>query len=94
MSDAFQRLQFISPVVTISSFLLTAAIWIEEPDWQARLKILFIFLTLILMNSVLTTATAKAIRIRKLNRWSLARDEKIHLIGDHDGDDAATEEEA
>lgn len=69
MRDAFQRLHYNAPVVTLASLCIVIAVWVEDPDWQARIKVICIFLILAVMNSVLNHATARAIRIREKGHW-------------------------
>jgi monovalent cation/proton antiporter MnhG/PhaG subunit len=66
MRDPFQRLHFSAAVVSWSAPLLTIAVWLEDSDWQARLKAILITLILFWMNSILTHATARAIRLRQV----------------------------
>lgn len=77
MRDAYQRLHYNAPVVLLSSVLVLAAVWLESSDWQSRIKVTFIFLVLAVTNSVLSHATARAIRIREKDAWPPTADEKI-----------------
>lgn len=81
MRDAFQRLHFSASVVSISSPLIVIAVFLEESQAQARLKVLLIALLLFCLNAVLTHATAKAIRVRKTGHWQVQRRERIPLQG-------------
>ena len=67
MNDPYQRLQFNAPVVTLGAALLVIAVWLDDPVWQARIKIILIALVMALTNSVLAQATARAVRIRDKN---------------------------
>jgi monovalent cation/proton antiporter MnhG/PhaG subunit len=80
MRDAYQRLHFSAPVVTISMLLITIAVFIEEPDSQARIKVVLIFVLLLLMNSILSHATARAIRIRQVGHWEVDEKENVPLV--------------
>ena len=81
MRDAYQRLQYSAVVVTLSVLLIAIAVWIEEKDPQARVKVILIGFTLFLMNSVLTSATAKAVRINEQKHWEPHPEEQIPVIG-------------
>ncbi len=81
MRDAFQRLHFSASIVSLSFPLVVVAVFLEESQTQARLKVVLIALLLFCLNAVLTHATAKATRIRKAGHWQISRDEKIPLQG-------------
>ncbi len=81
MRDAFQRLNFAASVVSISSPLIVIAVFLEESEAQARLKMVLIALLLLCLNAVLTHATAKATRIRKTGHWLVRPEEHIPLAG-------------
>lgn len=81
MRDACQRLHFSAVVVTFSTLLIAIAVWIEEKDPQARIKVVLIGLILFVMNSVLTSATAKAVRVHDKGHWEPHPEEKIPVIG-------------
>lgn len=81
MRDAFQRLNFTASVVSFSSLLIVIAVFLEESQAQARLKVVLIALLLFCLNPVLTHATAKATRIRKAGHWEVRPEERIPLKG-------------
>ncbi len=81
MRDAFQRLHFAASVVSVSSLLIVIAVFLEEGEWQARLKVMLTAVLLFGLNAVLTHATARAIRIRKTGHWKVKPDERIPLEG-------------
>jgi monovalent cation/proton antiporter MnhG/PhaG subunit len=81
MRDPFQRLHFSAPVVTFSTLLIAIGVWVEEKDPQARIKVVLIGVVLFLMNSVLTSATAKAVRIRQQGHWEPHEEERIAVNG-------------
>jgi multisubunit Na+/H+ antiporter MnhG subunit len=81
MRNAFQRLQFCSAVVAFCPVLIAMAVWMGHPDATARIKVLLVGLVLLVMNSVLATATAKATRIRETSHWEPHADEKIPIVG-------------
>ncbi len=81
MRDAFQRLHFAASVVSFSSVLIVIAVFVEESQAQARLKVVLIALLLFCLNAVLTHATAKAIRVRKAGHWEVRPEERIPVQG-------------
>jgi monovalent cation/proton antiporter MnhG/PhaG subunit len=83
MRDPYQRLHFATPIVSISITLIVVAIWIEDGQWQSRIKAVMVALILFFMNSILSHATARAIRIRKLEHWPVSPDEHMPLVEDH-----------
>jgi multicomponent Na+:H+ antiporter subunit G len=82
MRDPFQRLQYCTPVTTIGVFLITLAVWIGDASWQSRLKMLCIAMTLFWMNAILSHATARAIRIRRIGHLDPREDEEIPIKDD------------
>ena len=81
MRNAYQRLNFPGVVVTVCVPLIVAAVWIDEKDPAARVKIILIALILYVMNAVLSSATAKAIRIQEVGHWEPHPEERIPVIG-------------
>ena len=69
MRDPLQRLQFSMPIVSISVLLIVIAVFLENGETQARIKIILIGLILFFMNSVLTHVTARAIYIKRYGHW-------------------------
>lgn len=81
MRDAYQRLNFAAAVVTFSTLLIAIAVWVEEKDPQPRIKVILIGFVLYLMNSILTSATGKAVRIHEKGHWEPHPEEQIPVIG-------------
>ena len=69
MKDLYERLHYLSPPATISVICFTAAVVIDKHLSQAGIKALLIMFVLLVMNAVLTHATARAARIRQFGRW-------------------------
>ncbi len=92
MRNAFQKLNFTAPIVSISCLLIVIAVFLEESEAQARLKVVLIAVLLFCLNAVLTHATAKATRIRKAGHWEVKPEERIPLHGKdrYAGDDKST----
>jgi len=82
MRDPLQRLHFATPIVSISIGLIVVAIWVEDGEWQSRIKAVLVALILFFMNSILSHATARAIRIRKLEHWPVTPQEHMPLVQD------------
>ncbi len=80
MTTVFERLHFSAVLASFCAALIVIAVWLDDPDWQSRLKALCIAILLFVMNGVLTHATARAIRIRQAKRLDIGPDEKILLI--------------
>lgn len=80
MQNALQRLHFSAPVTSLSVALIACAVWIDDPNWQARLKVVLIAGIMFLMNAILSHATARAIRIREDRRFKPEPSESVSLI--------------
>ncbi len=70
MKDLFERLHYMASVTTVSAFCILVAVVIEEGWGQATIKTILVFVVLLLMNAVLTHATARAARVRTLGHWT------------------------
>jgi multisubunit Na+/H+ antiporter MnhG subunit len=79
--DAYQRLHYSAPIVCFSVLFIAIAVFLENRDPAARIKIVLISVILFWMNSVLTHATGKAIRIRDAGRLQVDVSEGIPLTG-------------
>lgn len=75
--DLFQRLHYLSVVTTVSMLGLLVAVVIKEGAGQAAIKVILTFIVLLLINAVLTHATARAARVRKLGHWAATPEEHI-----------------
>jgi monovalent cation/proton antiporter MnhG/PhaG subunit len=69
MKDLYERLHYLSPPATVSIICFTAAVIVDKHLSQAGIKALLIMVVLLLMNAVLTHATARAARVRQFGRW-------------------------
>jgi multisubunit Na+/H+ antiporter MnhG subunit len=81
MRNPYQRLQFSAPVVGVSIMLIVAAVWVEDAEWQSRIKATLIALILFFTNAILSHATARAIRIREVGHWPATEDEHVPIVG-------------
>jgi len=80
MRDPFQKLHFSSPIVALCPLFISVAVFLENSDPAARFKVVIISVVLFLMNSVLSHATGKAIRIRDVGQWPVQIKEGIPLV--------------
>lgn len=65
MRDAYERLHYLAPISSVSVMAIAIAILLQEALSQAGIKSIIVALILVLMNSVLTHATARAARVRE-----------------------------
>jgi monovalent cation/proton antiporter MnhG/PhaG subunit len=77
--DSYERLHYMATVTTISASALLAAVVVKDGWGQATIKMILNCLVLLLVNAVLTHATAKANRVRELGHWT--PDPKEHIEG-------------
>lgn len=78
MKDEYQMLHFMSPPASISIILITVAIFLQQGRKPESLKALFIVVALLMMNSVVTHATARAFRIRETREhWEPQEGEEV-----------------
>ncbi|MBV8205689.1 MAG: monovalent cation/H(+) antiporter subunit G [Acidobacteria bacterium] len=69
MKDFFEKLHYMSTVCTVSSFFVLLAVVLKEGAGQAAIKMALIFVALLIMNAVLTHASARAARVRTFGTW-------------------------
>jgi len=69
MKDFYERLHYLFPPATLTIICFAAAVLLDEHFSQAGIKALLIMVLLLIMNAVLTHATARAARIRQFGRW-------------------------
>jgi monovalent cation/proton antiporter MnhG/PhaG subunit len=81
LTDAYERLHLSSIVVSLSAGLTAAAVWLEDGDWQARIKVSIVAFLLFAMNSILNHATARAKRISQTGHWTPEAEEQIPIAG-------------
>lgn len=79
LEDFYVRLHYLAPVTTVAFLALLVAVVIREGVGQAAIKTLLVFAALLLINAVLTHATARAARVRELGHW--AADPKENIPG-------------
>ena len=77
MGGAYQRLHFVSPVVSVAAVLVAAAVWVSGCEVQAGVKATLCALILFVMNGVLSHATALAIRVKTHRRWAVEAEDVV-----------------
>lgn len=76
--DVFDRLHYLSVVTTVATFAMLMAVVIKEGWGQATIKTILVFFVLLLINAVLTHATARSARVREFGYWTPQPDEDLH----------------
>ncbi len=79
--DFYERLHFLSTITTVSTFALLLAIVVKEGWGQATIKGILVYLVLLLINAVLTHATARAARVREFGHWTVDPSENVEGAG-------------
>jgi len=79
MKDEYQMMHFMSPPASFSVVLITIAIFLQQGRKPESFKALFVVGVLILMNSIVTHATARAFRIREIKNWKPLEGEEVPL---------------
>lgn len=75
--DFYDRLHYLGPAGSLGVVAMAGALLLKEPFSSAGLKVIMITLLLVISNSVLTHATARAGRIHQLGDWQPKRGEGI-----------------
>jgi multisubunit Na+/H+ antiporter MnhG subunit len=69
MRDPYQKMHFLAPPASLSAAFITIAIFLQRGLKPESFKALFVMLTLIGMNTVVTHAAARALRIAEVKDW-------------------------
>lgn len=69
MKDLYEKLHYLSMPATIGVGCFSLAIVVDKHFSTAGIKATIIFVVILLMNAVLTHATARAARVRQFGRW-------------------------
>lgn len=77
MRNVLDALHYLAPVTTVSSMALLAAVVVAEGWGQATIKTILICVVMLLINAVLSHATARAYRVEQLGQWQPTPDEEI-----------------
>jgi multisubunit Na+/H+ antiporter MnhG subunit len=81
MRDEYQMMHFMSPPASVSAILITVAIFLQRGLKPESFKAVFVTLVLMMMNTVVTHATARAFRIRECREqeWQPAAGQEVPL---------------
>ncbi|HZP62748.1 MAG TPA: monovalent cation/H(+) antiporter subunit G [Terriglobales bacterium] len=81
MKDEYQMMHFMYPPACLSVIFITAAIFLQNGRKPECFKGLFIVLIVLVMNSVVTHATARAFRIRETrDEWRPGEGENVPVL--------------
>jgi multisubunit Na+/H+ antiporter MnhG subunit len=80
VKNTLERLHFTATVTSLCVALITLAVWVDDPNWQSRIKATLIAIVLFFMNSVLSHATARAVRVFENKQLEPTSTEKIMHI--------------
>jgi multisubunit Na+/H+ antiporter MnhG subunit len=80
MRDEYQMMHFMAPPASVSVILITVAIFLQRGLKPESFKAVFITVVLLMMNTIVTHATARAFRIRECRRdWQPTAGEEVPL---------------
>ena len=80
IKDVYERIHFIYPAATIGVAAIAAAVVVEKSISQAGVKAILTALVVFWANPALSSATAKAARVRRLGDWKPKPDEHIQIV--------------
>ena len=80
MREPTQALHYLFPPATAGIVLLAAAVYMATGAGQATGKAVLIALIILASNSVVTHATARAFRSRKLGHWEPLDGDPIEMV--------------
>jgi len=78
--DPYQRMHYISPPASLSSFLIATAIFIQRGLKPESFKTLFVAFVLVGMNTIVTHTAARAFRIAEVPDWDPAEGEEVPIL--------------
>lgn len=73
----FEKLHFMGPAGSVGAVLIAAAVVIRAPSLAVSMKAVLVAMLLVISNSVVTHATARAARIHHSGDWQPQRGEEI-----------------
>jgi monovalent cation/proton antiporter MnhG/PhaG subunit len=80
MKEPTQALHYLSLPNTGGAILLTIAVFLTQGNSQAAWKVFLITLILLASNSVVSHATARAFRARKLGHWEPIDGDPMEIV--------------
>ncbi len=81
MRDPYQKMHYLAPPASLSAAFITIAIFLQRGSKPESFKAVFVTLTLIGMNTVVTHAAARALRIAEVKDWHPKTGEEVPLQG-------------
>jgi monovalent cation/proton antiporter MnhG/PhaG subunit len=93
--DFYERIHYMAPAATLGVIAIAVAVIVEEGASIASVKAILIALVVLLLNPVLSHATARAGRIRRLEQWEPRPGEEMMGLqrekkrGQHSHEDAS-----
>jgi multicomponent Na+:H+ antiporter subunit G len=76
MPHFYDRLHYVGPASTLGTFLIGAALVVENGLKQQGVKSIMVVVLLLMISPLLTHATARAARIREFGRWVILDEER------------------
>jgi multicomponent Na+:H+ antiporter subunit G len=75
--DFYERLHYMGPAGSVGTVAIAGALLLKEPFTSAGMKVILVAVLLVISNSVLTHATARAGRVHQIGDWKPKRGEDI-----------------
>jgi len=75
--DFYERLHYMGPAGSLGVVAVVASLVLTDPLSSASIKVVIVGVLLVVSNSVLTHATARAGRIHQLGDWKPQKGEKM-----------------
>ena len=82
MREPTQALHYLSLPAAIGSVALTVAVFLQTGFGQATAKCIAITFVLLGINSVVTHASARAFRVRKLGHWEPREEDDLEEVSE------------
>lgn len=79
--DFYERLHYLSIPSTFGIFFLTLAIVVHRGATSDSLKVAVAMGILVVINPIVTHATARAARVHQLGQWMPKPEEKVEIVG-------------
>ena len=80
MRDPYQRMHYISPPASLAALCIAAAIFLQQGLKPESFKALFTALVLIVMNTAVTHAAARAFRVAETKDWHPQPGEEVPVL--------------
>lgn len=75
--DFYERLHYMGPTGSVGAVAVVASLLLKDSFSSSSIKVIFVGVLLVISNSVLTHATARAGRIHQLGDWKPQKGENI-----------------